>query len=181
MGLRAELQKLHDQGVSGGCVPACEPADLASRESKSFSGSDGFEFTVDDGLEALQSIEIAHCKCHSRALPHSQSPVPGKGGRNYSRAALKRTFESSQNRTFELGCYTSTSHNVYYVKSQNSLHYRNLQLNAYNQGRVISWQSLRHPRGPTQRVSHLATTAISMLPFARDGFRTVGTWRSAMR
>ena len=38
-----------------------------------------------------------------------QSPVPGKGCRNYSWAALKRTFELSQKRTSELGCYTHTS------------------------------------------------------------------------
>ena len=79
--------------------------------------ADGLELTVDNGLDALQSIEIAHCKCH-RALPHLQSPAPGKGARNYSWAALKRTFESGQNRTFELSLYIETSHNVYYVKSR---------------------------------------------------------------
>lgn len=59
----------------------------------------------DNGLDARQSIEIAHCKCHSRALPHLQSPVPGKGGKNYSRPSLKRTFLLSVKRTFQLSLY----------------------------------------------------------------------------
>ena len=44
---------------SGGRVATCESADLASREPKSFSGPGGLEFTVDNGLNALQSIDRA--------------------------------------------------------------------------------------------------------------------------
>jgi hypothetical protein len=66
---------------SGGCVPArpaCEPADLASREPKSFSGSDGLEFTVDDGLNALQSIEIAPRICSLQSLEREVETTRGQ-------------------------------------------------------------------------------------------------------
>jgi hypothetical protein len=82
-----------------------EPANLACRKSEPISGPDGLQIAVDDGLDTLQSVEIAHRKCHSRVLPHLQSPDPEKGPRNYPFGSQKRTFELSQKRTSELGCY----------------------------------------------------------------------------
>jgi hypothetical protein len=49
-------------------------------------------------------------------LPHLQSPDPGKGPRSYSLASLKRTFELSQKRTYELGCYINVAYNKPYVE-----------------------------------------------------------------
>jgi hypothetical protein len=45
-----------------------------------------------------------------------QLQTPKRDPRSYPFDSLKRTFELSQKRTSELGCYTHTSHNVYYDK-----------------------------------------------------------------
>jgi hypothetical protein len=74
-----------------------------------------------------RSIEIALCKCHSRVLPHLQSPIPGKGCRNYSWAALKRTFELGQKRTFLFGYHTRLSAPV-----KNVLYFSRIEMSCWN-------------------------------------------------
>jgi hypothetical protein len=79
---------------SGGGVPTRQPTNLACRQSEPIRGSDGLQIPIDDCLNA----------------------DPKKGPRSYPFDSPKRTFELSQKRTSELGCYNTTSHNVYYVK-----------------------------------------------------------------
>ena len=45
--------------------------------------------------------------------PYLQSPDPGKGPRNYSFGSQRRTFELSQMRTSELGCYSPCLSNIH--------------------------------------------------------------------
>ena len=76
----------------GGCVPACEPTDLASREPKSFSGADGLELTVDNGLDAAFSHDIfpRNSSCFTRkrqlwvrrALRRHNSSLVARGSRH---------------------------------------------------------------------------------------------------
>jgi hypothetical protein len=62
----------------------------------------------EDGKEAIRTEDevVSKAEVQARTVRRVWCVVaprsPGKGGRNYSRPALKRTFESSQNRTFEL-------------------------------------------------------------------------------
>jgi hypothetical protein len=63
-------------------VAARQAPHLPGGQPESLGGAPGLQIAVDDGLDTLQLVEIAHRECHPGVLPHGEPPDPGKGPRN---------------------------------------------------------------------------------------------------